>query len=285
MAVKSPTFADLLAEGAELERLGESIQGERELTASGEELREFADRYLRWMADALAVLPEDLAAKFRNEYEGGVFTPKIKKFLEAPGELSPLYNVESTSALFPYWQYTFDSAFRAPLLAQRQILLEAQARAAVVPASEHLVFLERIWRRLPLFLAVLGDRQRGRPGFAVDDEYDLQDVFHAALRLFFDDVRPEEWTPSYAGRSSRMDFLFKEERTVVEMKMTRDGLGERELGDDLVQDIARYRAHPDCDALAILVVDRIGKIKNPRGFERDLSGIHGDLLVQVVVVQ
>jgi len=67
--------------------------------------------------------------------------------------------------------------------------------------------------------------------------------------------------------------------------MTRDGLGEAKLGDELIHDIARYKSHPDCDALCVLVLDRNGRVKNPRGFERDLSGAHGDLLVQVVVVQ
>jgi hypothetical protein len=38
-----------------------------------------------------------------------------------------------------------------------------------------------------------------RTPFEIEDEYDVQDVFHALLKLFFDDVRPEEYTPSYAG--------------------------------------------------------------------------------------
>jgi hypothetical protein len=33
------------------------------------------------------------------------------------------------------------------------------------------------------------------------DEYDVQDLLYALLRIFFDDVRPEEWTPSFAGKS------------------------------------------------------------------------------------
>ena len=28
----------------------------------------------------------------------------------------------------------------------------------------------------------------------------------------FDDIRPEEYTPSYAGGSSRIDFLLKDEK-------------------------------------------------------------------------
>ena len=29
----------------------------------------------------------------------------------------------------------------------------------------------------------------------IQDEYDVQDLMHALLRIFFDDVRDEEWTP------------------------------------------------------------------------------------------
>jgi hypothetical protein len=42
----------------------------------------------------------------------------------------------------------------------------------------------------------------------------------ALLALWFDDVRPEEWTP-------RMDFLIKEHQLVVETKKTRKGLGAK----------------------------------------------------------
>ncbi len=48
----------------------------------------------------------------------------------------------------------------------------------------------------------------------------VQDHLHALLRLHFDDVREEEWAPSYGGSRTRMDFLPKRERMVVETKMT-----------------------------------------------------------------
>ena len=73
----------------------------------------------------------------------------------------------------------------------------------------------------------LRKRHGGRPPFTITDEYDVQDLLHALLKLDFDDVRAEEWTGSYAGKSSRMDFLLKAEQLVIEVKMTRDGLGER----------------------------------------------------------
>ena len=39
--------------------------------------------------------------------------------------------------------------------------------------------------------------------------------------LYFDDIRAEEWTPSYAGKCARVDFLLKNEKIVIEVKKTR----------------------------------------------------------------
>jgi hypothetical protein len=61
----------------------------------------------------------------------------------------------------------------------------------------------------------LQERHENRQTLIVNDEYDVQDLFHALLRIFFDDVRDEEWTPSYAGQASRMDFLLKDYATVI----------------------------------------------------------------------
>ncbi|RLA97777.1 MAG: hypothetical protein DRG83_15360 [Deltaproteobacteria bacterium] len=131
--------------------------------------------------------------------------------------------------------------------------------------------LERIFDRFHQVARQLRNRREGRPTLDVNDEYDVQDLLHALLRLFFDDIRPEEWTPSYAGGSARMDFLLKNEKIVVEVKKTRDNLAEKQIGDQLIQDIARYKAHPDCDHLVCFVYDPEGKIGNPRGLEADLS--------------
>ena len=49
-------------------------------------------------------------------------------------------------------------------------------------------------RRFPLFVERLQNRQHGRPARDVVDEYDVQDLLHAILKLHFDDVRPEEYS-------------------------------------------------------------------------------------------
>src|SRR5258708_5925569 len=76
-----------------------------------------------------------------------------------------------------------------------------------------------------------------------------------AILAFFDDVRREEWTPSYAGKSSRIDFLLKDEEIVIEIKKTRSTLRDKEISDELIIDKERYQAHPHCKTLIAFVYD------------------------------
>jgi hypothetical protein len=117
----------------------------------------------------------------------------------------------------------------------------------------------------------LRNRHDKRPTIEIEDEYDVQDLLHALLKLHFDDIRPEEWTPSYAGSSSRMDFLLKKEKIVIEVKKTRKGLEDKQVGEQLIVDIARYESHQDCKTLICFVYDPEGRVGNPSGLENDLN--------------
>lgn len=144
----------------------------------------------------------------------------------------------------------------------------------------------RTCRRFPIAARQLLPTRRhgGRSGIEQNDEYDVQDVLHALLLLDFDDVRPEEGTPSYASKSARMDFLLKVDRLVIEVKRTRKGLGAKQAKEELAIDIDHYRVHPDCGTLVCFVYDPDHLIRNPAGFERDLEGQRTDQLdVRVVV--
>lgn len=143
--------------------------------------------------------------------------------------------------------------------------------------------IERVIHRFPAVARQLRQRHGHRPAFDVHDEYDVQDLLHALLRLFFDDIRPEEWTPSYAGGSARMDFLLKAEHIVIEVKKTHLGLRDREIGNQLIEDIARYHKHPDCKTLICFVYDPDGWIANPDGLERDLSQEMHGVAVNVII--
>jgi hypothetical protein len=122
-----------------------------------------------------------------------------------------------------------------------------------------------------------------RTTIEINDEYDVQDLFHALLTLYFDDIRSEEWTPSYAGGASRVDFILKKEQTVIEIKKTRERLTDKEVGEQLIIDITRYKSHPDCKTLICFVYDPERRIKNPRGLENDLSKTTDGMIVQVFI--
>ena len=122
-----------------------------------------------------------------------------------------------------------------------------------------------------------------RPTIEINDEYDVQDLLEALLKLHFDDVRAEEWTPSYAGGANRIDFLLKEEEIAIEVKMTRDNLKDKEVGEQLIIDIAKYRAHPNCKVLYCFVYDPNRVIRNPTGLTRDLEKLGADFKVKVYI--
>lgn len=114
-------------------------------------------------------------------------------------------------------------------------------------------------------------RHGKRPTLEINDEYDWQDLFHALLRLFFDDVRAEDHTPIAGGASARVDFVLPAHRLAVELKHARDGMTSKTLGEELIIDRDRYAAHPAVSHLVTLVLDPDGVIANPRGIEADLS--------------
>ena len=139
-------------------------------------------------------------------------------------------------------------------------------------------------RRFPLFVERLQNRQRGRPSYKVDDEYDVQDLLHAILKLHFDDVRPEEHTPSFGGNASRVDFYFSlPEPILVEAKMTRSGLGQKEVTDQLINDVARYSKVDGIDLLVCLVFDPERRCKNPDSVENDVQSTGSRLTVRAIV--
>jgi hypothetical protein len=137
--------------------------------------------------------------------------------------------------------------------------------------------------RFPLLVRELATRYDKREPIAIADEYDVQDLVRALMRLHFDDVRPEENVPSYAGSRTRMDFLLKRESVVVETKMTRANLKQRQVVAELIQDKAHYANHPACKTLVCFVYDPDGLLDNPTALIDDLSD-ETEALRTVVVV-
>lgn len=163
----------------------------------------------------------------------------------------------------------------------------AHSVTAQTMATEHaeLDLIINILNKFPAFCRQLKKRYNDRTPLEINDEYDVQDLVHTLLLLHFDDIRPEEGSPSFAGSSSRQDFLLKKEKIVIEVKKTRRFLGANKIGEELLIDMARYRAHPDCETLVCFVYDPEGWVTNPKGVIDDLEGKDADGKTRVVIAQ
>jgi hypothetical protein len=131
----------------------------------------------------------------------------------------------------------------------------------------------------------LQNRYDKRDTITINDEYDVQDLLHSLLKIGFDDIRPEEYTPSYAGSSTRVDFLLKKEKILIEVKKTRKGLSDKAVGDQLILDSQHYKVHPDCKHLICFVYDPENRIQNPRGLEEDLNRLSTEELIVEVFIR
>lgn len=141
-----------------------------------------------------------------------------------------------------------------------------------------------VLRRFPAIVRELGVRHARRtPLVEIKDEYDVQDLLRGVLRGLFDDVRDEEYTPSHAGLTSRMDLLLKREQIVIETKMTRANLDQRGVTEELAIDKELYRSHPDCRTLVCFVYDPDRRLGNPAGLENDLTDLHSPMPTIVIV--
>ena len=133
--------------------------------------------------------------------------------------------------------------------------------------------LEILVRGLRRAMHPLTHRRKGCSNLVFGSEYDVQDLLHSLLRPWVNDIRPEEFTPSYAGASTRMDFLLPKHLLVIELKFVRDASHAKKIGQELIIDIAHYNKHPACDRLWCVIYDPSRLIQNEHGL-KDLEGMH-----------
>ncbi|MEP6888635.1 MAG: hypothetical protein ABI945_09995 [Nitrospirales bacterium] len=117
----------------------------------------------------------------------------------------------------------------------------------------------------------LRQRRDERPTLEVEDERDVLDLLHALLSIEFDNIEPDEWTPTYASGSTRTDLWLKEEGVVLIAKKTKQGIGVKALTHQVSVDFERYGTHPDCRLMFCFIYDPEGRIGHPKGLEGDLT--------------
>jgi hypothetical protein len=155
--------------------------------------------------------------------------------------------------------------------------------------KEHLTFnvvelLEKIFKNFQRCYRQLLIRHNQRDTLKITDEYDVQDLLHAILKLHFDDVRAEVSTPKYGGGNSRIDFILNEHDVAIEVKKTRNNLKDKEIGEELLIDIARYQqSYSKIKLLICFVYDPEGLIINPIGLENDLNITPSNIPIKTII--
>jgi hypothetical protein len=84
-----------------------------------------------------------------------------------------------------------------------------------------------IFSRFHLVANQLKRRRKTKTPYLIEDEYDVQNLLLALLRIDFDDIRKEDWAPIYAGGASRIDFVLKSEGILIEVKKKQAKILER----------------------------------------------------------
>ncbi len=116
-------------------------------------------------------------------------------------------------------------------------------------------------------------RHDERQTIKINDEYDLQDALYSILKLFIEDVRKEDYVPSYGGKNSRVDFLIPSLNLAIETKMTNSNLKDKELGEQLFIDIGRYKGNKKINKLIFFVYDKNEVLINVSGIKNDIENM------------
>lgn len=162
-----------------------------------------------------------------------------------------------------------ERSFSTPYI-QSSKLVDTSSDVIIIPGDAERL-LEYIINGLPRAMFPLKHRREGLPHLEFDNEYDVQSLLHALLGPWIKDIRAEEYTPSYAGSSTRIDFLLPKYNIVCEVKFIRSKHHGTKIGNELILDVAHYKTHPSCKQLWIVIYDPNNCIPNPGGLISDLE--------------
>lgn len=151
------------------------------------------------------------------------------------------------------------------------------------PDQDPLTLIRKVCHRFHSVARQLRLRRDYRPTLEIDDDYDLQDLLCALLKVEFDEVATEEWIPPYTEGASRTTLLINRDQIAVVAKKTRPGLTTKELADQVAADSSYYRAQGRCSTLFCFMYDPEGRIGSPKRLETTLTSVSEHCRVEVLV--
>lgn len=149
--------------------------------------------------------------------------------------------------------------------------------------SDPLDALRKVCLRFHAVARQLRLRKDYRTTLEVEDDYDLQDLLCALLKLEFDEVGSDEWTPPYAGGSTKTTLFLNRDQIAVVAKKTRSGLTTKELAEQISVDANHYAPRESCLHFFCFIYDPEGRIGSPKGLESDLTSVSDRYTIHVLV--
>jgi hypothetical protein len=143
--------------------------------------------------------------------------------------------------------------------------------------------VRKVCLRLHAVARQLRLRKDSRPTVEVEDDYDLQDLLRALLKMEFDEVGTDEWTPPYAGSIRRTTLLLNREQIAIVAKKTGPAMTAKEISEQVAADSAFYSARNKCSTLFCFIYDPEGRIGSPKRLETDLTSVSDRYTVEVLV--
>jgi hypothetical protein len=120
-----------------------------------------------------------------------------------------------------------------------------------------------VCQRIGATARILAHRDRQKPGYVINDEYDVQDLLHATLRAVIKRSVQENPIGKVGGvRGSRADICVEELGILIEVKFARLPADQKRLVHEFSEDLVLYSGwHPL--KILVFIVYNSGTLRDP----------------------
>jgi|GEM_PF-2149064 hypothetical protein len=131
----------------------------------------------------------------------------------------------------------------------------------------------RVCSRIKQAVRALRERRKDKVPFAMDDEYDVQDLLKCLMRAYFKYTIGENPILKVAGaKSSRVDISIEEIGVLIEAKFVRSPIDQARIEKEISEDLTQYTAWSPLQKL-IFVIYNSDDLENADALDK-LSGTH-----------
>jgi hypothetical protein len=111
------------------------------------------------------------------------------------------------------------------------------------------------------------DRRKGHSVYSINDEYDLQDILYVIFKSVFPNMKDEDPIPKIGGKSTKIDFIFRENNILLEVKMIKEtDINELKFIDQLKIDFESYHQCQWLNKLFCFVYDPYKRTQDVSNF-------------------